>query len=80
MGLMKVDFDYTLKDGRIVRCYATLNSPEPDVGINGWWVDGLTVEDENSNQIELDNDEDQAVCDKASQIAEDSFWDEDNYL
>lgn len=74
---MKISFDFVLPDGRKVSCEAKMNPPETGVGIMGFWVDELSVEDEHGNPIELNDAEDEAVCYRASEIAAD--WDQDDY-
>jgi hypothetical protein len=74
---MKIDFDFTLPDGRTVFCEALMQGPDPDVGIFGLWVDELEVTDEQGNPVELNDAEDEAVCMKASEIAADR--DSDDY-
>lgn len=53
-----------------------MQGPDPDVGIFGDWVDELEVVDDNGNQVDLTNDEDEAVCLKASEIAQDRASDD----
>lgn len=74
---MKINFDFTLPDGRVVFCEAKMNPPEYSVGINGFWVDELRVTDQQSNPVELDDADDEAVCYRASEIAAD--WNADGY-
>ncbi len=74
---MKISFDYTLPDGRLIFVDCEMNSPETDVGIMGWWADSVYAEDGNGVQVELNDAEDEAVCIRASEIAADR--DSDDY-
>jgi hypothetical protein len=60
-----ITFEYQLADGRIVSVEATLTPPDRSVGIDWETVDDLKITDSDGGTVEVAEEEDDRICDKA---------------